>query len=681
MVVMLSSNSSFQLTDLFSLAIPTNLIFITLFGIILLPIFLFLYFVTTWSRKFFISYVKWKYPNCIVVEDNSIRSILDQGRNHGIYTLFVKGRSIAEGMRSHLSHLTSNKKLLRFKLSTTLDFYVWMDNEQFSLDNHLINSPCSFRNRPINESNIQDYVSDITSKFLPIDRSPWQVHVINCFFGDEEYQICLVRVHHLLLRLEHLSPADFLPLKFSSDNWACQETDSPFTDLYVEPSALPKLHQKLTENFSNYWNEFLCNNDPIERPEIMKKQIGVFQSIKICVIVLVVTFKELTRQYRKSEGLKFFDMFFILQREVNKRNFGMSVIFSGFVRVLNPINTINSMIAWSWYLLITLTLKVPILMIREFQALQSKHKHFYPETLTSMIWCYLPLIIQATIEIFSITWIAIGAPKLILEELFLKHPHANRLQTISPCGRKVVAWSDEVSLDLLRKISSVTGATNTEILLTAIVDSLKKYFMHCGINIPDDVLTTAKFVNQRAIFLRNHEARGILCLALPTRTPLFEDDLLEILQVIQKNVQEARAKQSAIYAITAAEASRGLISSFFPSIFLKLILNQLSKRYTLSLTHVDGNLPVEGVDTAVYWRPPQGNCYMSITLHRYGNGVRLGVMGDALISPQHSIITRTFPKSLRSLSTVVGVPKTPVFEHQSRSPSPHSSSPTTSPGY
>ncbi|XP_047346043.1 uncharacterized protein LOC124947643 isoform X3 [Vespa velutina] len=561
-----------------------------------------------------------------------------------------------------------------------------------------------------------DYVSDVTSKFLPAGRSPWQINVINCFFRGEEYQICLIRVHHLLLRLEHLSLADFLPLKYSTENWACEESDSPFTNLYVEPSALPRLHQKLTENFSNYWNEFLCNNDPIERPEIMKKRIGVFQCVKIAVIVLVATSKELTRQYRKSEGLRFFDFFIILQREVNKRNFGVFIIFYAVLRTLHPIDTIYAILAWSWYLLIILTLKTPILIFREFQALQSKYKHFYPDTLISMIWCYLPLIIQATIEVFSIMWIAIGAPKLILEELFLKHPQANRLQTISPCGRKVVAWSEEVSLDVLKKISSVTGATDAEILLTAIVDSLKEYFRHSGVRIPDDVLTTAKFVNQKAIFLHNHETRGIVCLALPTRTPLFEDDLLEILQVIQRNVQETRAKQSAIYAITATETSRGLISSIFPSILLKLILNQLSRRYSLSLTHVDGDLQLEGVDAAVYWRPPQGNCSklflfislffymtfsmiffenyhkynpinsfffvdMSITLHRYGNGVRLGVMGDALIGPQHSIITRTFPKSLQNLSAIVGVPKTPVLEHQSRSPSPHSASPTTSPGY
>ncbi|XP_043664768.1 uncharacterized protein LOC122627596 [Vespula pensylvanica] len=680
-IALSSSSSSFELMDLFSLAIPTNLVFVTLLAFISLPFFLFLYPASSWSRKCWINFVKWKYPNCIVVEENNIRSILDQGRNHGIYTLLVQGRSIAEGTRSHLLHLTSKKKFLRLTLTTKWGLYVWKDNEQFSVDNHLLNSPCSFRGRPLTESNIQDYVSDVTSKFLPAGRSPWQVNVINCFFRGEEYQICLVRVHHLLLRLEHLSLADFLPLKYSTENWACEESDSPFTNLYVEPSALPRLHQKLTENFSNYWNEFLCNNDPIERPEIMKKRIGIFQCIKIGVIVLVATSKELTRQYRKSEGLRFFDFFTILQREVNKRNFGVFITFYAVLRIFHPIDTIYSILAWSWYLFIMLTLKTPVLIFREFQALQSKYKHFYPDTLISMIWCYLPLIIQATIEVFSITWIAIGAPKLILEELFLKHPQANRLQTISPCGRKVVAWSEEVSLDVLKKISSVTGATDAEILLTAIVDSLKEYFRHSGVRIPDDVLTTAKFVNQKAIFLHNHETRGIVCLALPTRTPLFEDDLLEILQVIQRNVQETRAKQSAIYAITATETSRGLISSSFPSILLKLILNQLSRRYSLSLTHVDGNLQVEGVDAAVYWRPPQGNCNMSITLHRYGNGVRLGVMGDALIGPQHSIITRTFPKSLQNLSAIVGVPKTPVLENQSRSPSPHSVSPTTSPGY
>ena len=43
-------------------------------------------------------------------------------------------------------------------------------------------------------------------------------------------------------------------------------------------------------------------------------------------------------------------------------------------------------------------------------------------------------------------------------------------------GRKVVAWSDEIELGLLRKISAVSGASDAEILLAASVDSLKEFF-------------------------------------------------------------------------------------------------------------------------------------------------------------------------------------------------------------
>lgn len=81
-----------------------------------------------------------------------------------------------------------------------------------------------------------------------------------------------------------------------------------------------------------------------------------------------------------------------------------------------------------------------------------------------------------------------------------------------------------------------------------------------------------------------------------------------LIQVVQNNVQEARRKQRAIYAITAAEASSGLLTSCLPSLFLKVILNHLTRRYSLCITHVDGELPVDGVRSAVFWKPPQGNC-------------------------------------------------------------------------
>jgi len=67
---------------------------------------------------------------------------------------------------------------------------------------------------------------------------------------------------------------------------------------------------------------------------------------------------------------------------------------------------------------------------------------------------------------------------------------------------------------------------------------------------------------------------------------------------------------------------------------------------------------------------------MSMTLHRHGDSVRLGIMGDALIGPRHFIIARAFPKSIRNLAGVLGVPRASI-----RSPSPNPLNPIMSPGY
>lgn len=51
--------------------------------------------------------------------------------------------------------LSSTKRFLRMALTTKWGLYAWEDVEDFSVDNHLVNSPCSFKGRPITDSNIQ----------------------------------------------------------------------------------------------------------------------------------------------------------------------------------------------------------------------------------------------------------------------------------------------------------------------------------------------------------------------------------------------------------------------------------------------------------------------------------------------------------------------------------------------
>lgn len=151
----------------------------------------------------------------------------------------------------------------------------------------------------------------------------------------------------------------------------------------------------------------------------------------------------------------------------------------------------------------------------------------------------------------------LSAPFAITGELLFRGRNGPNFRSVSQSGRKVVAWSDEIDVGLLRKIGTMSGASDAVILLAAAVDSLKEYFrwdlsldtftcrwplplialtcfmiLRCsGQPIPDEVLATAKFDSQRSIYVNDVEANGMLCLSLPTKTPLFEDDMIEILQV------------------------------------------------------------------------------------------------------------------------------------------------------
>lgn len=136
----------------------------------------------------------------------------------------------------------------------------------------------------------------MTSKFFPINQPPWQVHIINHLFNGKQSSTCLVRVHHLLLQKEQLTLADFLPLEYLElSSWCGETINSPFTDIYTKPSALPKFYQKFTESFNNYWNEFICNNDPRERHDILQNHIGLFHCFKIIIIIIVATIKQVIR--------------------------------------------------------------------------------------------------------------------------------------------------------------------------------------------------------------------------------------------------------------------------------------------------------------------------------------------------------------------------------------------------
>lgn len=76
------------------------------------------------------------------------------------------------------------------------------------MEHHVSVAKFTYKGRAVTDHNIQDYVSDIVSKYLPTDQSPWQVIIVPT---SEDNHYILFKIHHILLS-EGVNVGDLLPL-------------------------------------------------------------------------------------------------------------------------------------------------------------------------------------------------------------------------------------------------------------------------------------------------------------------------------------------------------------------------------------------------------------------------------------------------------------------------------------
>lgn len=151
----------------------------------------------------------------------------------------------------------------------------------------------------------QEYVSDYVSKYFPNDQPPWQYIVIPCVSTDQKFYI-LVRVHHILLTGENsINIGDLLLVeqsKTSDRNIRRHEftQQSPLAKLFPTPSAIPELWEKINENLSNAWNEFISEYDPVESPRALKTPPGAFHVAGLALVAGANALKDLNK--RRANG-------------------------------------------------------------------------------------------------------------------------------------------------------------------------------------------------------------------------------------------------------------------------------------------------------------------------------------------------------------------------------------------
>nr|CAD7461595.1 unnamed protein product [Timema tahoe] len=597
--------------------------------------------------------------------------------------------------------------------------YTWQQVDDFSINNHLIVGNSTFRGRPVSELNIQEYVSETVSKYLPPEYPPWQITVIPSLAGQEERFYLVIRLHHLLLSQDRLGLGDLFMMeperptiwkrRLGEDDenpvMDLQPIPSPLENPFPPPVAIPKLCNTIEETIISCWNSFILTFDPLENVHVLKAPPNIQEAAAMILITTVAIFRNLlVARVSKNDTVmaRLITLLSVIQIESEKRQCTPQYIMHAIINTLHPLNIILSILYLGWWFLVTFSFKLPLLFLLELRFLCMKGK---TSTFVHLVCLYCALMYDAAREIWIMLRILFTAPRILFEDLFMTRRGAkHQLQTVSLCGRKVVAWSEPVQLDLVRRIASATGATPSEVLISAVTGALREYFRQFGFPVPDSVLCTARFFPLESLLTSKScpagctpQRGGLLCLPLPTKIPRGDNnDPVEGLKAIQRIVSQARGRQPALYLASQWHIDGGLLTKLMPSLLARLLLNHLSRRYAVMLTEVAPHSRDElrrnlvwgqEIENIMYWRPPQANICeitsdihvqpflhlliavgyhhsycewklsLSLTIMNYGDTVRLGVMSDALLSPQHSVIATGFLQQLSDLARCAGIPR------------------------
>lgn len=359
---------------------------------------------------------------------------------------------------------------------------------------------------------------------------------------------------------------------------------------------------------------------------MLKNQPGFFEFIGILIITTVAVFKETRKGFKviKNDWLSKIKYIYMTSiKESEKRGITLPNFFISIYVTINPKNVLTSFIKYCLRLLITITVKLPLHIYYEFMSLFScimlKYSA-YPNTCVGNLYNYVPLFYYAFKEFYYCFVKLFYTPVTVVRELF---KNRQAIETITLCGRKVVAWSSPLKIDKIKEIADRSKVTQTEIIFSVISASFSRYFSQPHYEhyaIPQELPILSRNIDSNYLYLTGNRIKwensinGMLCINLPISSSK-ESELIENLIVIKNNFQIARDEQTFTYLLSIMQTKYGIFSKLLPATFISVVLKYLSKIYAVSFTEITTRQPKvkhttiwgQEVQNVIYWRPPQAN--------------------------------------------------------------------------
>ncbi|XP_023291375.2 uncharacterized protein LOC111674922 [Lucilia cuprina] len=677
---------------------------------LLVPIILLTFIFVHYSNELVNYVLSIKYPQISISKTKKIRSLIDTRRNAGIFNFLIQVKGPCDFdqiKRYYEEHLTSAREKtgqlkfpkLRQQLVNCWGHYGWVkDTSSFNLNNHILLNTSPHRGYAVNDSNIQDFISDLVTKYIPSDLPQWQVIVIptstkastsqeekNDEYDQDEHYYILLKIHHLIIADEDdLHISEMLMLKDDSDKPIVEiggvtRRNSKLNNISSfirKPHHIENLFRHICMVILNQWNKFIYEFESLETPDgvIDLKITTLSQLLSVLLIIAVNVFvnywkimsskrktKSLRKHHPEMEG-RYRIITKLVAKEVNKRHLSWKVASDAVSNSLQLTNLTKTWAKIMWQMNVSSIMSIPYNVYLELFAMRElifKGETRLITTYSSRLSVYVPLLIYAQMEFIKICYEIFKAPVNIYEEL-VQYPskEENKLHKMSYSGRKIVSFTKSIDgKQLQKRLTFSDEIRESDYILACLSAAIYDYFQYYNkeVPVPKMLNTTCRTMGKGYLTDNLGDKTdfigGVVFLQLPLKVP-DRDHAKKIHSIIE----QIRRKQIMIYLASMGQTKYDMLTSIFPSVLTKICINYFSSNFPVTITEIHGEnsefqtLWGQKVDDVLLFRPPQSKTCLSLNIHRFGDKFRLAVMADTQLGPEHSIITRSFENYMETIS-------------------------------
>ena len=247
-------------------------------------------------------------------------------------------------------------------------------------------------------------------------------------------------------------------------------------------------------------------------------------------------------------------------------------------------------------------------------------------------------------------------PFIVLTKFFSRADNSS-IHGQELCGKKLVAWSENVDLSLVKQVKKVAGTTVNDVMVSCLAGALHDYLseQECfdttkladmWASVPVDIRASSK-----SFKLKNKFALVFL------RLPIVAKNSVDRLLATKQRMDVI--KTSAEPYVTAVTVQ---ILMMLPDWISKPLIDFFSRKMSCVLSNVPGPqqtlfLGGQKIVQGIFWVPQRANIGVGLSIFSYGGGIRVGVYADECVIPNPREVVRGFEKNFWQLVTELNINK------------------------